>query len=116
MLKQNAKPKLLFLVTEDYYFWSHRRLIAEAARDSGFDVYVATHVQKHFEDLKRAGFHVLPTKFCRSNRNVIHQILAQWELIQIYRRIRPDLVHHVALKSILFGSIAARLASVSKQV
>ena len=41
------RPKLLFLVTEDWYFCSHRLPVARAARDAGFDVVVATRVQDH---------------------------------------------------------------------
>ena len=41
-----SSPRLLFLITEDWYFWSHRRMLAEAARDAGFQVYLATRVQK----------------------------------------------------------------------
>jgi lipopolysaccharide/colanic/teichoic acid biosynthesis glycosyltransferase len=35
-------PKLLFLVTEDWYFYSHRLHLARAARQSGYSVIVAT--------------------------------------------------------------------------
>ncbi|HUK10594.1 MAG TPA: glycosyltransferase [Stellaceae bacterium] len=44
-------PKLLFLVTEDWYFWSHRLPMARAARDAGFEVAAATRVTAHGEGL-----------------------------------------------------------------
>ena len=31
------------------------------------------------------------------------------ELIHVYCRIQPHLVHHVAMKPILYGSVAARV-------
>ena len=34
------------------------------------------------------------------------------QLTAIYRRLQPDIVHHVAVKPVLYGSIAARLARV----
>jgi glycosyltransferase involved in cell wall biosynthesis len=37
---------------------------------------------------------------------------AIWELVQIYRRERPDLAHHVAMKPVLYGSLAAAIARV----
>src|SRR5439155_22333861 len=44
--RQSApRPKLLFLVTEDWYFWSDRLPFARALRDAGYDIVVATRVR-----------------------------------------------------------------------
>ncbi len=37
-------PRLLYLVSEDWYFLSHRLPMARAARDAGYEVHVATRV------------------------------------------------------------------------
>ncbi|MBL4817615.1 MAG: glycosyltransferase family 4 protein, partial [Deltaproteobacteria bacterium] len=115
-LQLSKKPKLLFLVTEDYYFWSHRLLIAKAAQRAGFDVYVATHVNEHGDKIKQEGFILLPTLFSRNNQNLFRQFRALFELVQIFRKVKPDLVHNVALKAIAFGSIAAWLAGVKSTI
>jgi glycosyltransferase involved in cell wall biosynthesis len=115
-LLPNKKPKLLFLVTEDYYFWSHRLLIAKAAQQAGFEVFIATHIQEYGERLKREGCQVFPTFFSRDNKNLARQFLALVQLIGIFRRVRPDIVHNVALKAIVFGSIAAWFARVPKVI
>ena len=54
------RPKLLFLVTEDWYFWSHRLPVARAARDAGFEITVATRVQGHGEAIRAEGFRLCP--------------------------------------------------------
>ena len=41
-----AKPKLLYVVTEDWYFVLHWLRLARAASDAGFDVGVAVRVSK----------------------------------------------------------------------
>ena len=41
-------------MTEDYYFWSHRLLIAKAAQRADFDVYVVTHVDEYGDKIKKA--------------------------------------------------------------
>ena len=46
------KPKIIYFITEDWYFWSHRLPIARAARDAGFEVLIATRVNKHKERIK----------------------------------------------------------------
>jgi UDP-N-acetyl-D-galactosamine dehydrogenase len=41
-----SRPVLCYLVTEDWYFISHRLPMAIAAKDAGYDVHVATHANK----------------------------------------------------------------------
>jgi glycosyltransferase involved in cell wall biosynthesis len=105
-------PRLLFLITEDWYFWSHRRSIARAARESGFDVSVATRVGDHRELMEGEGIHVLPIRLTRRNRNPFRELSAIAELISIYKRVQPSIVHHVGIKPVLYGSLAARITRV----
>jgi len=104
--------KLLFLVTEDWYFCSHRLPIARAARDAGCEVIVATRVDTHGDTITREGFLLIPLQMSRRSKNPIRELAAVLEIINIYRRERPDLVHHVAMKPVLYGSLAARLTGV----
>jgi glycosyltransferase involved in cell wall biosynthesis len=48
----------------------------------------------------------------RANRNPFKDVFSILELIKIYRAERPDLVHHVALKAALYGTLAARFAQI----
>ena len=106
------KPRILFFITEDWYFWSHRLPIARAARDAGFEVLVITRVDQHKERIENEGFKLVPIGLKRSSRNVIREALSVVEIIRIYRREKPDIVHQVAVKPVLYGSWAARVAGV----
>lgn len=101
--------KLLFFVTEDWYFCSHRLPIARAARDAGFEVVVATHVGTYGDTITREGFRLIPLQMRRRSKNPLRELAAVLEIVNIYRRERPDLVHHVALKPVLYGALAARI-------
>lgn len=115
-MRSGLGPKLLFLVTEDWYFCSHRLPPARAARDAGFDVVVATRVGRHAAAITAEGFRLVPIGLRRSSRNPLREFWAIAELVRIYRRERPTVVHHVALKPTLYGSIAARLTRVPRIV
>ncbi len=104
------RPKLVFLVTEDWYFWSHRLPVARAARDAGFDVVVATRVQEHGAAIRAEGFRLHPLPWRRRGDGIVGAGRAVAAIARLYRRERPDIVHHVALKPVLFGDLAARLA------
>lgn len=118
MDKQSVRnaPKLLYVVSEDWYFWSHRLPVAAAARAAGFDVCVATRVHEHRECIEQAGFQVFPIRMQRGGFNVVREAASVVELTRLYRAIKPDIVHHVALKPILQGSLSARFARVPSTV
>lgn len=106
------RPKLLYLVTEDWYFCSHRLPIARSARDAGYEVLVATRVNRHAETITREGFKLIPIGMRRSGTRPWREIATLLELIALYRRERPHLVHHVSIKPVIYGSIAAHLSGV----
>jgi glycosyltransferase involved in cell wall biosynthesis len=105
--------KLLFVVTEDWYFISHRLPLAVAAQAAGFDVAVATRDGGKAEVIRSAGIRLIPFSLSRRGGNPLREVMALWCL---YRRETPDLVHHVALKPVMFGALAAWLARVPAQV
>jgi glycosyltransferase involved in cell wall biosynthesis len=109
-------PKLLFLVTEDWYFCSHRLALGRAAVEAGYDVTVATRVRDHGDEIRRAGMHVVPLPWTRKARNPWNEMRTMVLLWRLYRRERPDIVHHVALKPVLYGSLIARLAGMRRVV
>lgn len=107
-----VRPKLIYLVTEDWYFWSHRLPMARAARDAGFAVGVATRVADHGERIAAEGFQLHPLDWRRRRLDPAETARALNQIVRLYRSERPDLVHHVALKPVLLGSLAAAWARV----
>src|SRR2546425_10726872 len=99
--------KLLYLVTEDWFFLSYRLDVARAARDAGYDVIVATRVAKSGDLIKAEGFALEPLSWKRGSLNPFGLLLDTFAIFRLYRRLRPDIVHHVSLKPIILGSTAA---------
>lgn len=110
------RPKLLFVVTEDWYFVSHRLELAVAARQAGYDVLVATRVDRHGARITDAGVALCPVAFNRGGLNPLEELRTLIRLVRIYRREAPDIVHHVALKPVIYGSLAARMAGTRRIV
>ncbi|HAA91233.1 MAG: glycosyltransferase family 1 protein [Rhodospirillaceae bacterium] len=104
--------KILFVVSEDWYFCSHRLELGAALVAAGAKVAVATRLDKDRDTIIRAGIRVIPFNLARSGRNPFRDIASIFRLISIYIRERPDLVHHVALKPTLYGAFAAWLTRV----
>ncbi|MEA2974704.1 MAG: hypothetical protein QOF19_224 [Alphaproteobacteria bacterium] len=99
--------RLLFLVTEDWYFVSHRLPMARAAREAGFEVHVATRVDRHGAAIEAEGFHLHPLEWQRGSANPLGFLIAIHHIRSLYRRLIPSLVHHVAMQPSIMGSLAA---------
>jgi len=110
------RPKLLFFITEDWVFCSHRLPLAVAAREAGYDVVLVTNVSNHAEMIRNAGIKLIPFNLVRGSLNPFKELSAIARLSSIFLQEKPDVVHHVAIKPILYGSIAARLAGVTNIV
>ncbi|MDB5410637.1 MAG: glycosyltransferase family 1 protein [Rhodospirillales bacterium] len=108
--------KLIFLCTEDWYFWSHRMPIARAARDAGFQVLVLTRIQAHGQRIEAEGFDVRPLPWRRKGDGLKGALRSLYAIYSIYRAEQPQLVHHIALKAIVFGTVAAFFARVPRQI
>ena len=109
----NDGPRLLFVVTEDWYFHLHWLPLAQAARECGYVVGVAMRVNEHRADIEACGCEAIPLqRMRRRSVNPVREVAAVVELLRVYRHWRPDIVHQVAMKPVLYGSLAARLARV----
>lgn len=104
-----AGRKVLIVVNVDWFFLSHRLPIARAARAAGAEVIVATADSGHGDDIRREGFRFEALPFTRKGQSPWRELLALLALVRLYRRLRPDLVHHVTVKPVLYGSLAARV-------
>lgn len=98
--------KLLFVVTEDWYFVSHRLQLAKAAVAQGYDVVVATRVGRYGDAIRDVGIRLIPFDLSRRGGNPFAEI---YSLFRLYRKEKPNLIHHVAMKPVLYGSVAANM-------
>lgn len=103
---------LLFFVSEDWFFCSHFLERAKAVSIAGYDVIILTRTNHHAIAIKKEGLRLIHIDFDRRSMNPFVAVLTVMRLVAIYKKERPLLVHQVALKPILLGSLAARLSNV----
>ena len=110
------RPRVLYLVTEDWYFTSHRLPTARLARDLGWEVVVATNLDRHADAIRAEGFRPVHVPSLRRPGGPLRQAARLIRLIRLYRREAPDLVHHIALVPAVFGAAAALAAGTRRSV
>lgn len=106
--KPLAGARVMIVVNVDWFFLSHRLPVARAARDAGAEVTVVTADTGRGEQIRAEGFHYVPMPLSRQGTHPAREAAAVLWLTRLYRRMRPHLVHHVAPKPVIYGSLAAR--------
>nr|WP_090444654.1 glycosyltransferase family 4 protein [Pseudomonas benzenivorans] len=107
---------LLIVVNDPAFFLSHRLAVAEGARQTGYSVHVATRPGESVTDIRSRGFihHELPLS--RSGKNPLLELSSLISIWRLCWRLRPEVLHLVTIKPVLYGGIAARLAPVKSVV
>lgn len=101
---------VLFVVTEDWYFCSHRLPLALALIKAGCKVSLATRINRHGERIRSHDIAVFNIFFRRGSLNPFMDFRTFSALYNLYRREQPDVIHHVALKPVIVGSLSAIFA------
>ena len=99
--------RLLYVVSEDWYFLSHRLPMARAARDAGFEVHVATRVVDGAAAITAERFTLHPVPFARGRLSLPASLQTILALCRVHRAVEPGLIHHVSLQPTVLGLIAA---------
>jgi len=102
--------KLLMIVNEDRFVLSHRKDIALAAHRAGWDVTVVCKDTGRRHELEEMGLKVLELPINPTGMNLRQELRTWWFLLTLYLKNRDVVVHHVGLKNILWGGLAAKMA------
>ena len=112
----NFKKKLLFLLTEDWFFCSHFLERAVAAKNQGYKVIVCAKKNNHKSLIEDKGIIFKEVPFNRRSLNLITEIYCILCIFIIYLRERPDIVHQVSFKPIVYGSLISRILKVKSVI
>jgi len=100
-------PRILYVVTEDWYFLSHRLPMARAAKAAGCEVHVATRLNRGKEAIEAEGFTPHALSWQRGSLSPTHSLAGVAELRTLLRALKPDILHNISLKPVLLGGIAS---------
>ena len=108
--------RLLFMFTEDWAFAALFLDRAVAAKNAGYEVAVHVRCSEHRAVIEQAGLQVIPHNISRSGLNPFRELLSVLQLIKVFRSFRPDVIHLIALKPIVLGSLASSFYPKAKVV
>lgn len=110
------KKKLFIVVNQDFFFLSHRLPIGVTAKNAGYDVTIVSEDTGVSDKIREAGLNTINLPINKAGTNIKDEIKTFFFLYKLFRREKPDIVHLVGLKTMLWGSLACRLAGVKAMV
>lgn len=116
MLSPSMAGRIVFVVTEDWFFASHFLPLARAASEIGLDCTIVTRVRDHRGPIEATGARVVALQAERSSLSPAAAGYAAGCLAGVLKQIRPDIVHCIALRSILIGGAACAMAGIDRRV
>ncbi len=103
-----ATKKIVYLVNVDWFFISHRLPLARAARDAGAEVIVAAGDTGKGASLEKEGVRFVPLPFSRQGTSIFQELSTVHSVFSFLKRTKPDLLHTVSIKPVLYGSLLSR--------
>ncbi len=108
--------KLAIVTNSDWFFLSHRLPIALRAIREGISVFLLTVDTGKRKEVESYGIHFIDIPFHRKGTNPLYEAKCVWLLWRAYKKIHPDIIHHVTIKAALLGCVAARLGGFDRVV
>ena len=107
----SKKYKLLYFVSEDEYFISHKIEQVQDAIKKNIDVLVVTKFKKKEKQILNAGFKTKHLDFDRKSLNPVKEFLCILKLAVIIFKYKPNIIQANALKPILYISLISYFLS-----
>ncbi len=106
------QKKIFIIVNIDWFFLSHRLPIALAAQKKGYDVTIVAIDSGMSNIIIEKGLKFIAIPMSRSGVNFYEELKTLAFFIQLYKKNKPDIIHHVAVKPVIYGSLAARVVHI----
>ena len=103
---------ICFVVNEASFLISHRLSLVEEAFRRGFQVAVVCGENSGEELLRELDLNFLTIPLTRSGFNPIEEWQTVRALKRAYEQIKPDIVHHITIKPVIYGTQVARWTGV----
>ena len=106
--------KIIYFISEDWVFLNHRFDLAKKIISSGFKLSLITKVSNYKKEIEEEKINVINLKTERGSLNIRKSFKDIYKIFKIYKKLKPDIVHHFGIRQIVHGNIAARLAGIKK--
>ena len=108
--------KIFMFANTDWYIFNFRLPLIKRLIELGHEVTVLSPAGLFQSRLRDEGVRCLTIALERKGQFGKGDITSLYQLLSIYGREKPDVVHHFTIKAVIYGMIAAKLARIPFQI
>lgn len=108
--------KAIFTSNTSFSLYAFRKALMLALKEKGWEVVTIAPSGQYRKKIEDLGIRFVEVNLDRKGKNPVKDSLYFLQLLRIYRRERPDLVHHFTIKPVIYGTLAAWFSGVSSIV
>ena len=105
----SAIGSIIIVSSDDRAFLTHRKPMAKAADNASSHLFIVCGDTGHIDKIRALGYNVIALKQRTNRINIFTILLIIYELVGIYCKVKPDIIHHSSLYVSFLGSIAGLL-------
>lgn len=102
-------PTYLFVTNDAWYFVSHRLPIAKSLASTGAKVYVCAKKDNSISEIEESGCTFIEWRVSPRGKSFFGEIFTACQLFTIICQLKPDILHLITIKAVLYGAISARI-------
>ena len=99
--------KILFSSNISWSIYHFRKGLLQSLQDDGHQIVAVAQKDKYSEKLINLGFEYYPLNINNNSKNPLKDLWLIYKYIKTYRKIKPDIILHNAIKPNIYGTIAA---------
>lgn len=117
-MSKNPVAKLLYIISDDNYFLSHRLGLAKAAKAEGYEIFVLAYENDNkFTDVIRShGFEFIKFNQRAHGLGLIANVKLIWQTRKVINQVQPDLIHTVSMRMMFLTTIAFWMSKSKRMV
>lgn len=99
--------KIIFSSNISWSIYNFRTPLLKSLQRDGHIIYTVSSKDKYSDKLKNEGFVFNEVKLNNNSKNPVKDIKLIYQYYKIYKKIKPDVICHNAIKPNIYGTIAA---------
>jgi glycosyltransferase involved in cell wall biosynthesis len=110
------KQTAIFVANRGFALYSSRKLLMERLLQAGWQVVALTAPDKYSAKLSQRGVIIEELDVNRGGFSPVSDLKSFWRVLTVYRKYKPDLIHHFHAKPIILGNAAKMIVTNNSKV
>lgn len=104
--------KIIFSSNISWSIYNFRLKLLKSLQQDGHEIYTEANEDEYSEKLMNEGFHFEAIVLNNNATNPLDDLKTVYSYYKIYKKIKPDVICHNAIKPNIYGTIAAGLLNI----